>query len=101
MLLPIFWYRFGYYSPRQIPKPMLQSIFQTQIPFSFILGGNNNFNHLNLQKMSASELKTKYTKMSSEALLRKAMYGGKMTLKEAKAAATIIERRFPTPQGIR
>jgi hypothetical protein len=56
-------------------------------------------NQLEMVKKRKVVLKTKFTKMSSNTLLRKISLG-KMNHEEASVSAHIIERRFPNPPGI-
>jgi len=49
--------------------------------------------------MTKIALKAKFIKMSSVKIFSKAM-AGKLTERQARAAAEVIERRFPTPAGI-
>ncbi|HMG66465.1 MAG TPA: hypothetical protein VK588_02230 [Chitinophagaceae bacterium] len=53
-----------------------------------------------MRKMKPVLTKKILTKMNSEAIFRKALKG-KMNMREARIAAGIIERRFPTPTGIK
>lgn len=50
--------------------------------------------------MSTIELKRKFTKMNSDQILN-LLCKGQLTEREIHVAATIIERRFPTPSHIK